>query len=267
MTDGTAFTISRFMAFATKAMRRISLIGKLAVYRLLAIFGHGSFVRFIVLTRSRTGSNLLLSFLNSHPNIFAEGEIFATLHGVDPLARLRAVFGRQPRHIKAKGFKIFYYHPLDAKADDLWHEIEHMDDIRVVHLTRQNVLRTLLSRKIAGMKESWTGTRFDSADPGSKRVTMTTEELAEGFRQTREWEQSAAMRFRSHPMLQISYEELVRDPGEVFAKLLTFLEVPVSSPRTALRQQNSESLRELIGNYDQLKKHFVGSRWQPYFED
>jgi LPS sulfotransferase NodH len=267
VTDEPAFTISRVMSLAAKALRRMSLIARHAVYKVLAVFGHDTFVRFIVLTRSRTGSNLLLSFLNSHPNIFAEGEIFARLHGADATARLRAAFGRQPRHVKAKGFKIFYYHPLDAKAEDLWNELERRADIRVIHLRRENTLRTLLSRKIAGMKDSWTGTRFDTADTGSKRVTMTAEELAEGFRQTREWEESAAKRFRLHPMLHVTYEELVRNPTRVHAELVNFLDAPPSSPSTALRQQNPERLRELISNYDELKQYFAGSQWEPYFED
>ncbi|MGB9498505.1 MAG: hypothetical protein ACKVE4_01885 [Dissulfuribacterales bacterium] len=34
--------------------------------------GHTNFRRFIVLSRSRTGSNLLISFLNSHPKYYED---------------------------------------------------------------------------------------------------------------------------------------------------------------------------------------------------
>jgi LPS sulfotransferase NodH len=255
------------MSLTTKAARRVSHHARLVANSALAVFGHERYVRFIVLTRSRTGSNLLLSFLNSHPNVFSDGEIFAKLHGKDPLARLDSAFGRQPRNIKAKGFKIFYYHPLDAKADALWERLAGQNDIHVIHLTRRNILRTLVSRKIATIGDSWTGTRFDTAGPAGKRVTLTIEELNEGFRQTREWEQAAEARFREHPLLHVTYEELVQDPRATSARLTDFLGVSFNEPRTGLRQQNPEGLRKLLSNYEELKKSFAGTPWQAFFDE
>jgi len=255
------------MALATKAARRLSLYATLASHRLLGVFGHRDYVPFIVLTRSRTGSNLLLSFLNSHPNIFCEGEIFANLNGANPLTRLRRVLGKQPRHIHAKGFKIFYYHPLDADAADFWAELERRTEIRVIHLTRENLLRTLLSRKIAGIRGAWTGTRFDQVDPTDKQVSFTAEELEEGFRQIQTWQDSAAARFSNHPMLRLTYEELTTNPFGSYRALSTFLGLPGSEPRTSLNKQNPESVRSLIRNYDELKLRFAGSPWGKCFDE
>lgn len=255
------------LALVTKAARRLSLYATLASHRLLGVFGHRDYVPFIVLTRSRTGSNLLLSFLNSHPNIFCEGEIFARLHGADPMTRLGRSFGKQPRHIHAKGLKIFYYHPLDADARGLWDELERRSDIRVIHLTRENILRTLVSRKIAGVRDAWTGTRFDRADFADKQVSFTVEDLETGFTQTREWEIEATRRFSAHPFISLSYEALVADSTATYHRLLEFLGMPGGDPHTGLRQQNPEKLRDLISNYDELKRSFTGSRWESLFED
>ena len=84
MRDSAGRLPARFMSLATKGGRRIALLARLAWYGLLAPFGHEDYVPFIVLTRSRTGSNLLVSFLNGHPDIFCEGEIFARMAGRDP---------------------------------------------------------------------------------------------------------------------------------------------------------------------------------------
>ncbi len=255
------------MSLATKAVRRAAQLGRLVAYRTMAGFGHNDYARFIVLTRSRTGSNLLLSFLNAHPEIFAEGEIFAKLKGRNPLERLNSAFGKQPRHIRAKGFKIFYYHPLDGKAEELWDELTAREDIRVIHLTRQNILRTLLSRKIAGIQDTWTGTRFDAVNAKSKRVQFTVQELQEGFRQTRTWESAAAARFGRHPVLNVSYEELIADPRQTLIGLFAFLKVRNEEPRTSLRRQNPENLQALILNYEKLKKAFEATPWAVFFED
>lgn len=267
MTDQHTRSISSPLALATKGLRRVSLYATLASHRLLGVFGHRDFVPFVVLTRSRTGSNLLLSFLNSHPNVFCEGEIFARMNGADPVRRLRKTFRKQPRHIHAKGFKIFYYHPLDMEAAEFWAELERRTEIRIIHLTRDNILRTLVSRKIAEIRGSWTGTRFDPSDPQGKSIAMTKEELTDGFKSTREWEQAATARFAAHPLLRMSYESIVRAPQDSYGSMCRFLDVSPGRPRTNLSQQNPESLRDLISNYDALKAHFVGSDWAPYFDE
>jgi len=255
------------MSLATRGVRRLSLLARLGWYRVLSIAGHDDYVRFIVLTRSRTGSNLLISFLNGHPDIFAEGEIFARMNERDPLARLAAAFGRQPRHIKAKGFKIFYYHPLDADGTALWQRLAGMQGLRVIHLTRRNVLRTLLSRKIAGLQDAWTATRYDRSAVEARRVRFTPEELEQGFQETRRWEESVDRRFPAQATLHLSYEELIADPAAVYAAMLAFLGAREVAPSTHLRRQNPEKLRELIDNYSELKEAFAGSPWQAYFDE
>lgn len=255
------------MSLATRGVRRAALVARRGAYRALSLFGHETYVRFIVLTRSRTGSNLVVSFLNSHPQVFSEGEIFARIQGRDALVRLKSAFGRQPRHIKAKGFKLFYYHPLDADGTVLWRELESMREIRVLHLTRRNVLRTLLSRKIAGMQDKWTATKYDKSEVLRRRVHFSVQELEEGFRQTREWERVAEARFHAHPMLKVTYEDLVRDPRQQNARMLEFLALDDLAPSTSLRKQNPEHLGSLIDNYSELKAAFGDTEWAAYFDE
>ncbi len=54
---------------------------KKLVIKLLSNFGNTDYRRFMILSRTRTGSTMLLSLLNSHPNVYAEGEIFRALNG------------------------------------------------------------------------------------------------------------------------------------------------------------------------------------------
>jgi LPS sulfotransferase NodH len=232
------------------------------------VVGHSNFVPFIVLTRSRSGSNLLLSFLNSHPNIHAEPEIFGRTRGRDPLRRLRIALGKQPRRIKAKGFKIFYYHPLDNPSEKLWKTLEAMELLRVIHLRRENVLRTLISRKVAEGDKVWMVTDRD-ATPAAPRpkLSFTVSELESGFVQTREWEIAGAHRFRSHPLLAVTYESLVSQPDATFARILEFLDLDFHAPQTGLQKQNPGRLCDLMENYEELRDAFAGTPWREYFKD
>ena len=230
--------------------------------------GHLDFRRFIILTRSRTGSNMLVSFLNSHSNVHAKGEIFNRLNGRNHKEILSKVFAKQPSHIKAKGFKIFYYHPMDDKSCDLWDNLISMDNLWVIHLKRRNILRTLVSRKIAGLRDVWATNSVKTCNTGkNKAVSFTEAELNKGFKQTRKWEDRGDMKFKKHPLISVYYEDLINNPEGTFVNITDFLDVEYEPPKTILRKQNPEKLRDLVINYSELKKAFSGTKWQAFFEE
>ena len=225
--------------------------------------------KFVVLTRSRTGSNLVIDMLKSHPSVHAKGEILGRLAGRSCEEVLAGVFHDYPPEVRAVGFKLFYYHPLDDRSGDVWKRLRALDDLHVVHLKRRNILRTLLSRKIAGRTGEWH--QRDAAgrrsDVDGKRVTFTAEELTAGFEQTRGWETKYAAMFEDRPVLELWYEELIEDPAREFARMTGFLGVEPLSPSTRLERQNPEPLRTLIRNYDELKESFRGSHWETFFPE
>ncbi|MBD3322933.1 hypothetical protein GF339_00015 [candidate division KSB3 bacterium] len=238
--------------------------------KLLAHVRHDKFRRFIVLSRSRTGSNLLVSLLNSHPNIHAEAEIFLRLNGRNYQDILTKAFARQPLYVKAKGFKLFYYHPLDDKSSGIWNALASLDDLYVIHLKRRNILRTLISRKIAGIQGVWAVTsteQHSAADKKDIAVTFTADELLEGFKQTRRWEQAGENIFRNHPLISIDYEDLVDYRELTFYKVTEFLDVRYKQPKTKLKKQNTKSLRETVTNYEELKSAFLETEWQSFFDE
>jgi LPS sulfotransferase NodH len=221
-----------------------------------------------VLTRSRSGSNLLLSYLNSHPNVLIEGEIFGRLRGRNPLRKLKIAFGNQPRWVRAKGFKIFHYHPLDCTSDSLWNELEATKALRVIHLRRDNVLRTLLSRKVAEVDKVWLASARDAIPSVPReKVVFTVPELESGFVQTKAWESAAAKRFQRHSALHVTYEDLVEEPVAVIRRILAFLDLDYHEPRTELRKLNPGHLPDLIENYQELRQAFVGTPWLRFSED
>jgi LPS sulfotransferase NodH len=248
-----------------------NIIGRLnsQMYRTpLRIFNHSNYQRFIILSRSRTGSNLLVSFLNSHPNIVTKGEIFVNLNKRNYNEILSEVFSPQPYSVKAVGFKIFYYHPLDDNSGGIWDYLINQKNLRVIHLKRRNILRTLISRKIAEIQDVWTIT--DPASPNNnkqKSVSFTVNELERMFIQTREWETRGDKMFRDHKLLTIYYEDMIAYPEDNFRRLADLFAVPYTSPKTNLVKQNPEKISDLLINFEELKSAFVGTEWQEFFED
>ncbi len=245
-----------------KALREPRKAASILAHRALAPMGHRNFRRFIVLTRDRTGSNMLIQALNSHPCIGADYEIFAKLRGRTERTILDCAFGKQPFYIRAKGFKIFYYHPQDAECSQVWDMLAANEGLHVIHLQRRNILHALVSERAAYATGVY-GVRSEQEAKAYRRsvpqVEFTAEELERGFRRTREWEREGAARFASRPMIEVEYEQIVTDlPGE-FRRVTDFLGVYACAPRTDFKKQGTRSLREIVRNYDELAAAFAGT--------
>lgn len=256
------------MSNIRKAVRNpgkaFNIIGK----NILRCLGNRNYRHFILLTRSRTGSNMLSSLLKNHPNIDVHGEIFSRLEGRDYKDILKEGFAKQPFYIKAAGFKIFYYHPLDDPSSVLWNDLVNMDGLHVVQLKRRNVLRSLVSSKIATRQNVWLSTRSDaSKGVADRRVSLSSKELTEGFEATRKWISQAESMFSEHPMLTLYYEDLVVNSESNIKRAFDFLGVDYCPVSTVLKRQNPESLRDLISNFDELNETFRSTEWRSYFED
>lgn len=237
-------------------------------HKLLSIIGQRRYQRFIVLSRSRTGSNLLVNFLNSHHAIYCENEIFQRLGEQRAEERLKQVYSREPFYIRAKGFKIFYYHPLDNPSSSLWQNLIEDRGIAVIHLKRRNILRTLVSREIAGYQDVWhTHHPVDPRSAGDKQVTLSIDKTTHLLARTRHWEELADRQFRHHDMLTLYYEDLVKQTDTQWRQVTRFLHVDYKHPETDLRRQNPESLRELITNYNELRAAFRGTEWESMLEE
>lgn len=252
-----------------KAIREPRKALSVALHTVFAPVGHYSYRRFVVLTRDRTGSNMLIQMLNSHPNIAADYEIFAKLYGKSAQSILNKAFARQPFYIKAKGFKIFYYHPQDDSGA-IWDIIQSMDDLYVIHLKRRNILRTLVSSRIAYSTGVY-GIRTHKEETNYRKkvnpIIYPFDRLRHDFIQTKEWERYGEDKFNDHPMLSIYYEDMVNDRNATFNTITDFLGLSRKEPRTDFKKQGTKRLHEMLENYDQLKRSFIGTEWEVFFDE
>jgi len=176
------------------------------------LFGSKNYGKFIIITRSRTGSNLLISLLNSHPEIEAYGEMFNQLHGLTSEWIWNSIFGFKSSSVKFVRFKIFYYHPLNSDDRWIWNKIYSDNTIPVIHLVRDNTLQTFLSKQIADKTKVWqnqNGKNF--FDDESKRVYLNPKKYLEVFERTERWVNDTDQKPANHRTIKISYEEITGD--------------------------------------------------------
>lgn len=213
---------------------------------------------------------MLIQSLNSHPNIAADYEIFGKLHGQSESDILARAFAKQPFYVRAKGFKIFYYHPQDSADSPIWDMLQAIDGLHLIHLKRRNILHALVSSRVAyttgiyGVRSEREAATYQNALP---KVRFTAEELERDFRQTRDWEREGAARFADKPSLDVDYEAMVSDlPGQ-FRRITDFLGVAPRAPRTDFKRQRTCSLWDMVENYRGLKDHFAATEWGTFFDE
>src|SRR5262249_26215232 len=153
--------------------------------------------RFIILCAARTGSTMLRHMLNSHPNVRCHGEVM-TGRGLDSLAGdrdgdaavTRTLLDRRgsdpqgfledvvldPGSAKAVGFKIKYEELLLSDYAWLLGWLKSHREIRVIHLTRENRLKRLVSEVTATKVYRLYNVTSEAERPRAARIFLSAAE-------------------------------------------------------------------------------------------
>lgn len=237
--------------------------------------------RFVLIGHERSGSNLLVDALSSHPGAVCFAELFNQSSdrrhfaqafdgdwyrdGADPVAFLRSSVYAEGR-AAAVGFKLFYDQARTPSTAAAWSYLAAERDIRIVHIARANLLEVLVSREVATRTNVWTvreGTPFQEPEP----FEIAPERAEHYFNRILACRWWAERTFRRHRQHWIDYESLVGHFDEVVQGLYAFLSLPPHPARMAFRKQMHRRPSEQIANYEALRRHFRGSIYEVYFED
>lgn len=229
------------------------------------LFGHPVDRRFAIIGNARTGSNFLLDGLRTSPCIKTYHEIFADHHrekGKDFEKILSVLYQKHDKSIEIVGFKLFYNH----LTEDEWEKFLSHKDFKIIHLTRQNRLRTIVSLDVAFKTGQWTKSNKSLASrPVDKRITLDPAHLVQRLAKLEADEQLARSRFAGRPVLEVVYEELVDQPDDTFQKIGEYLGVHDIDPsKIKLTRQNPESLERIIVNYDDVHRVLSNTSYAQY---
>lgn len=282
--------------------------------------GSTEYVRFIILTYARAGSTMLASSLNSSPNIICFRELFnpimdgigyhvegydnssaedRVLRNEDLRKFLRErIFCQHPKAIRAVGFKMPHVH--FSSFPGLLEGLVEDTELRVLHLRRRNLLRMLVSLRIAQRTGGWSedrkatlASKFRLSNvPGAARhplmatnrlwrflrprepawkslrvpLTLSETECREFFKEIERDSDYYDGLFHEHPQLTLYFEDLLKDRRAVFNRVQSFLDLKPRPLAVTTRRQNPEPLRDLIANYDELYAAFKDSPEAAYFD-
>lgn len=222
---------------------------------------------FVILAVPRSGSNLLCTLLNSHPEILCHHEVFnphgiftAREHGSrrfelgsidqrdrDPIGFLARVWQTGAGE-EAVGFKW-----TRGQSEEVLGHVTHDHAVRKVILRRRNHVKTFVSEQVARQTDQWE--LYDAADLQPRpQVEISFGDLLKHIETNETFYTDLIDQLNrdEQPYLEVEYEQLFA-PHE-HRRMLRFLEVePIDYPlRASSVKQNPTDLRRLVRNYDAL---------------
>ncbi|MCZ2249161.1 MAG: sulfotransferase [Bacteroidia bacterium] len=245
-----------------------------------------SYQPFIILGTARTGSTMLWSYLNSHPEILClrgvygstskinfgkfYGELPEEYHSLE-LIKLRNerpieflenyVWKDYSTPYKAVGFKYFYDHDRHlSNKEEVISYFTATKAIKFLHLKRDNLLATLFSYKRALTLQQWTKANTDFL------TSITIQECNDYFQQILANQKRFDELF-SDRTLQVSYDNLLNATEQTLQKVLDFIGVKPISLKTETNKNKETKLSDCITNYTELKTHFKSTDYAKYFNE
>jgi len=231
---------------------------------------------FIILCHPRSGSTLLHTYLNYHPNILSLGEYFGgKIRNSNSTDKTNAVelineeiFTLYSRSIQSVGVKFFFQYTDYPLGRDMISLLASRQSIRVVYLYRENLLRNLVSLRIAentGQYTMWK--ECQKMEVEKRKIYIPVEECISQLMRMDEQSNRCKQLFQNHDILSISYESLVNYPTVALTKVQEFLQVKPHKLQSLLLRQNPEPLTELIENYNEIKQALASTKWAKMAEE
>lgn len=236
--------------------------------------------RFVILSNGRSGSNLLVSLMRSHPEILQHGEIFGEFQLESRAVRRRinragicAYLDRRLSRMTtetAAGVKILYNN-IEKRYGEVRGVpgIEALPDhiradqrIKVIHLIREDKLAMLISIRLA----SESG-RYTSGSYGDRTVHLPVDWVREQFAEIESRERRVDALFPPERLHRLTYEALVADKEENMRRVFAFLDLEAAPIHSAMRRQNKRGKAEIVENFGELRQAFAGTRYAPLFEN
>lgn len=232
--------------------------------------------RFVILSAKRSGSNLLCTLLDSHPEVLCHHELFNP-RGIFVAKRLRDgalnLGSIEERDADPIGFlnRAWYAGPAAGCVGFKWTQdrnrvvFDHVlgdPSVKKVVLRRANRIKRYVSEKIAETLDQWEAYQGDELSP-RPRVAVDVAAMLDHIAASERLydELSGALGADSDVVIQVEYESLFDAADQ--SRLLGFLGVrDQGRPLTATSiKQNPTDLRDLISNFGELSDRLRGTEF------
>jgi len=229
-------------------------------------------VTYTMFLMGRVGSTYLTQLLNSHPDILALHEELLDLEEQGAEAQLEWTrnFLRPPLigRYRVRGFNTKPHTLSDLTG---FGRLLQEYDCRILHMQRRNRVKTVISvingRRLSAKTGKWG--LFDAAKRPTEKLIIDFEEFEEGLKFREEWDAKleSFLDTLQLPILSLYYEDLLLDKEAFLQSIFNFLEVEPKKVKAETLKITKDDLREVIGNFDELRARYVGTQYESMFDE
>ena len=133
------------------------------------------------------------------------------------------------------------------------------ENISIIHLIRQNVFKKHLSY----LTKQKRGIAHSTVNIELVKVFCDPSTIIEILDYSIKSQNKRKEIFPDNPYIEITYEAFLNNYAEPYKKILSFLGVKQwAMPQSKLKKLNSDSLRGIIENYDEVASVFKGTLYE-----
>jgi hypothetical protein len=225
--------------------------------------------KFLLLTSPRSGTHMLKSSLDAHPNIVCLTEMFNPDYNVNnklgyddslPAKQVldKFIYCDYEPEVKAVGFCLHRIGARFGNWPNLWKILQEDKDVYVISLSRGNLLRRYLSVQLQQIKN------LDGAK--LEPMFFEPEKLIQDFQRQRKKINEYNEFFGDRPLIEVSYEQLCNDYEKTMENLQKLLEVPTVPLKPGTGKRNNPPISNFVVNYEELKEKFADTEWSSFFD-
>ena len=243
---------------------------------------------FVIAGLQRTGTTLIRDTLGKHKNIFTYGEVFIFNKGkfIKRKAGEKVPYNYR-KFIEAstkRKFEHYFYNEksLNNYLDDLYENDQYSAigfklmlsqlkkfpklkellverNIKVIHVTRENILKTLISRKLVRVRKVF----HSKVELPPLKVKLNTRKLIKRLEKIQHDNQEWKNIFSKNPYVNVSYESFTNNKTKELENLFTFLDVnPDYTLTSDFKKINPNSVKDIIINYDEVCSCLKGTEYE-----
>ena len=218
--------------------------------------------KFVIVCFARTGTHLLESALNRHPDIECLYEPFnPLLYGVHSTSTILEAAWARPGVV---GFPVHWEWQGRDEYPDLWEALREDGELKVIQLHRENILQQYISKKMLDTTRVHVVHEDDEQPDERPTLTVDVNELLRyiflietSVGAKRRW-------FSDHETHSTTYERLTGDTEAELEAIQRFLGVEVMPLRPSTVKQEQRSLSQVIENFDEVAAAVRRSGWSHF---
>jgi len=210
--------------------------------------------------------------LNSHPNILALGEKLLELEEKGAKEQLEWTRRFLTAPLVGRNGALGFHAKLENVVDpDGFAQLLRQKQCQIIHMQRRNRIKAVVSyfngKRLAEATGMWG--LFRESDRLPPLFTIDPDEF-DNHLWHREKRDQVLEDYVTHlqlPTLSLYYEDLLQDRNAVLQQVFSFLGVNPRPVHQSMLKNTSDNLREVIINFDELRANYVGTRYEPMFDE